>query len=222
MRRALAWVAGRRQAAFTAVVVQSACVALLLAACDMGTNAGPLPTQMTTVTAASTGAPPTEGSTPILASPTPVALAKLSTADLISIYGLAVADLLKSETAKNVYISPYVGQGERLDSPNQAVPVPNTLDSSLQLSDKSRSYQLVEFADAVGALEDGGKVKNSGVFLTLGQVTADTTGVDVVQVRGSIYRGVGNSLGNIYRFRRDPATNNWELTGVTSDWKDQR
>lgn len=159
---------------------------------------------------------------PDAASPTPVPLAAISSDAKVLIYGLVVADLLKSEKARNVYISPYVGQGERLDAPNEAMPVPATLDHTLQARDKGHSYSLVEFADAVGALEDGGKVKDNGAFITLGEITVDGSGKDIVLVHGSLYRGVANGTGNAYRFQQDLANNTWKLLDVTSDWNDQQ
>lgn len=161
---------------------------------------------------------------PDAASPTPVPLAAISSDAKVAIYSLVVADLLKSEKAKNIYISPYVGQGERLDAPNEDLPVPATLDDTLQARDKGHSYSLVEFADAVGALEDGGKVKGNGAFITLGQITVDKSGKDkdIVLVHGSLYRGVANGTGNAYRFQQDPANNTWKLLDVTSDWNDQQ
>ncbi len=261
MRRALAWVEGRRWATITAVLAQLVCVALLVAACDMGGNVSPAATPTNTVAAAGTSTPSAGGSIPIATasspeplpsatissgiadttttpdkeasdlngvltvvpdavSPTPVPLANVSSADQVSIYSMVVAGLLKGEKAKNIYISPYVGQGERLDAPNEGMPVPNTLDDTLQSGDKNHSFQLVEFADAVGALEDGGKVKNNGVFLTLGQITVDTVDKGTVQVRGSLYRGVANGMGNAYHFQHD--SSGWTLLNVTSEWNDQQ
>lgn len=249
MRITAVWARGKRRVTSTVILVQLVCVALLLGACDMGGSPTPSATATSGVSATSTSASPspeaaitpagtadttaTPGkqipdtnsdrtAVPDAASPTPVALADIPTAERVSIYSLVVADLLKNEKATNIYISPYVGQGERLDDPNEDLPVPTTLDDFLQSNDKSRTYQLVEFADTVGPLEDGGKVKNSGVFLTLGQITLDSTSNDTVQVRASLYRGVASGMGNAYRFQRDPTTHTWKLLDVTGEWNDQQ
>lgn len=145
--------------------------------------------------------------------------ADLSDQQKIAVYTLVITDLLKKDKSKQVYISPYVGQGERLDDPNEDLPLPTTLDDTLHAQDPKREYQLSTFADAVGPLEDGGKVKNSGAFLTLGAITSDTTSHGAVTVRASIYRGVGDGTGNDYRLERSGTA--WKITSVTQDWNDQ-
>jgi hypothetical protein len=80
---------------------------------------------------------------------------------------------------------------------------------------------MSEFADAVGPLEEGGKVKDGGVFVTLGEIMAAPEGTGTVAVRGSIFRGIGDAEGNLYRFHTDDtAPDGWQLLEVQQEWSD--
>jgi hypothetical protein len=146
----------------------------------------------------------------------------LSDEDKETIYGLAVLNLVKNEQANTVYLSPLVGEGERLDESNPGKPQAATLVRYMDAVDGERQYAMSEFSQVVGPLEDGGKVTGGGVFVTLGEVLADPESADIVAVRGSIYRGRGNAEGNLYRFQRDDtAPDGWKLLDVRQEWSDE-
>jgi hypothetical protein len=141
------------------------------------------------------------------------------------LYVRVVLDLLAEEQARHVYISPYVAAGERLDTPDEHIPLPQGLVDLLLGADPARTYEISAFEDAVGPLDDGGQVKDSGVFITLGQIQLQRSGGQVsgtgVLVRASIYRRVGSAEGYIYHFDRDPsAPDGWKLVESTLEWSD--
>ncbi|HEX8229397.1 MAG TPA: hypothetical protein VF826_08800 [Chloroflexia bacterium] len=204
-------------------------LALLLSACDTGG-----PQQVPGGVAGST--PPPAETTPGTGLPGAIMTEVLSGAsvptasslpatvsedDRETIYGLVVLNLVRIEQATTVYLNPFLGQGERLDETNTRKPVSETLSSYMDSVDGERQYFISEFSDAVGPLEDGGKVKESGVFVTLGEIASGPAGTDIVAVRGSIYRGIGDGEGNLYRFQPDAtAPDGWKLLDVQQEWSD--
>jgi hypothetical protein len=71
----------------------------------------------------------------------------------------------------------------------------------------------------LGPLEEGGKVKDDGVFVTLGPIVEDESAEGTVSVRASIYRKVGEAEGHIYRFKRDASSSDgWSLQNSTREW----
>jgi hypothetical protein len=141
------------------------------------------------------------------------------------LYSQIVSHMLSGEQARYIYISPYVGKGERLDEPDQDTPVPNELVARLRESDPNRLYELRPFEDVVDPLEDGGRVRHDGVFITLGEIQAEQSGEHGPEteaiIRSSIYRRVGSAEGYIYRFDRNPSgPGGWKLVDVTLEWKD--
>jgi hypothetical protein len=145
----------------------------------------------------------------------------LETAERVQIYKLALLALLDKEAASNVYISPYVGEGERLDNPNESAPVPEDLTDALSSAGGNRTYELRDFSEAVGPLEEGGKVENDGVFVIVGPIIEAGEAPDQVAVRASIYRKVGDAAGYIYRFERDAASaEGWTLSDSTREWSE--
>jgi hypothetical protein len=152
---------------------------------------------------------------------TPSVPAVLSDDDTETIYGLAVLNLVKNEQANTVYLSPLVGEGERLDESNPGKPLAATLSQYMDSVDGARQYAMSEFSQVVGPLEEGGKMANGGVFVTLGEITSDHESGNIVAVRGSIYRGRGDAEGNLYRFQRDDtAPDGWKLLDVRQEWSD--
>ncbi len=141
------------------------------------------------------------------------------------LYARVVLDLLTEEQARHVYISPYVAAGERLDVPDEHIPLPQGLVDLLLGADPARTYEISAFEDAVGPLDDGGQVRDGGVFITLGQIQLQRSGGQAsgtgVLVRASIYRRVGSAEGYIYRFDRDPSgPDGWKLVESTLEWSD--
>jgi hypothetical protein len=130
-----------------------------------------------------------------------------------------VAALLDEEKPPYVYISPYVGEGERLDTPGESISMSEELVVELESADVGPTYQLLDFMEAIGNLEDGGKVKNDGVFITLGAIETGP-GEGTVQVRGSIYRMVGSAEGYRFTLGRDPSSG-WQVLSTDQEWTDE-
>jgi len=131
-----------------------------------------------------------------------------------------VDGLLGEKLPPVVYISPYVGQGDHLDNPDENQPVPNALLSALT-PESDTQYQLGNFTDVIGPLDDGGQVQNHGAFITLGSIAADPANPTGVLVRGSIYRKVGDADGYRFRLTRDASKRTgWNITDSTEEWND--
>jgi hypothetical protein len=186
---------------------------LLLAACDGGS---PQPTPTIVATPTGQGGelviPDAATVTPV---PSPVGLAE---DDRVTIYALVIGEILRPDLGtRSIFISPYIGQGEFLDNPDPNTPVPPTLMESLETAFHDRAFEVRDFEDSIRPLEEGGRVKNDGIFITLGPIV--NTESDTVSVRASFYRGVGDARGDIFRFERDPSTpQGWELTEVKEEW----
>ena len=205
-------------------------LALLLSACDIAPQP-PAPDPRTSPAPAPTNTPPgidlpAALMTEVLsgtgqAAPTAIPAA-ISDSDQETLYGLTVLNLLKDEQATTVYLNPFVGQGERLDQSDSARPLTPTLGRYMDSVDGERQYAMSEFSQVVGPLEDGGKVSNGGVFVTLGEITSAPESSDTLTVRGTIYRGLGDAEGRIFRFQRDDnAPDGWTLLDAHQEWSEQ-
>jgi hypothetical protein len=182
-------------------IVAQALFAFLLAAC--GTT---LPT-------------PSPGPTgTILQEDIPTAVSSQSPTVPFELYTQVVLDLLKEEKTTRVYISPYAGQSERLDVPDEEGPLPPTLVPALERADPSRDYEMLDFSEAIGPLEEGGVVNEDGVFVTLGPIATEQAD-EIATVRASIYRRVGSAEGYIYRFGHDAG--DWKLLEAEQEWSDE-
>ena len=192
---------------------------LVLPACDGGGNPVPTATFPGAANTPRVGEVPPDATTPT-AVPSPVGLDESAR---IGVYAQLVASLLKSNAdAEFVFVSPYIGQGERLDNPDENTPVPAGLVEQLEGDITSRKFEVRDFMEAVGALEDGGRVKNRGIFVTLGPIVNTSSDPNVVTARASIYRMVGEARGDVYRFQRDAGERSgWKLLGVTEEWNDK-
>ena len=72
----------------------------------------------------------------------------------------------------------------------------------------------------VGPLEEGGKVQNEGVFITLGPISAGEE-ANVVTLHGSIYRKVGDAEGWLYSLSLDPSSaGDWQIVESVKEWND--
>jgi hypothetical protein len=229
---------GRRGYLVALVTVSGACV-LILAACD---NSTPTPTPSapspTTLAPTATVVAPqdtptmvavgTEGEVdfdqlltelPDLPTFTPIPTpAGVDAAASIQIYVQAVRALLTRFSPPYVYVSPYLGQGERLDDPNETMPLPQGLIPALQSANPGPKYEIRDFADAIGPLDDGAKVNNSGVFITLGEITGGDEDKSVSVVRGSVYIAQSNAEGDRFRMKR--ASSGWTILDTTQEWRE--
>lgn len=197
-------------------IIPGACL-LLLAAC--GDSPEPTPTNATstpTIVAALplTGVPAIPTLSPLPSDGEPGEEAR------VQIYRQVVAALLNDEKPPRVYISPYLGVSERLDVADANSPVPAALLDALQASDVGPTYELLDFSEAIANLEDGGAVKDDGVFLTLGPIERTPGGAGTVQVRGSIYRKVGDAEGLRFTLGQDAATSAWTVLSSEREWSD--
>ena len=129
-----------------------------------------------------------------------------------------VIALLGKQTPPYVYISPFLGGGERLDEPDETKPLPEELLPALKSANSTPNYEIADFPDAIGPLDDGGKVKNNGVFITLGEIMGGDQDKSVVTVRGSIYTKVGAAEGDRFRLKHDGSR--WKLINSTQEWTD--
>ena len=161
-----------------------------------------------------------DGSTP---APTPTAApVELDDVERVRVYQAVVAALLGDEQPLYVYISPYAGDGERLDNPNESRPLPDGLLPALQSGETGPVYEMLDFAEAIGPLEEGGEMQNGGVFITLGPLESDPGEAGAVAVRGSLYRRVGSAEG--FRFRLQPdelTTLGWRVVEAQEEWNDE-
>lgn len=200
-------------------------LALLVSACD-SSGPPPLPTGTANDITTPTVSLPDALMTEVLSAEetaTPAApLASLSEDDRQTIYGLVVLNLVKAESATTVYLNPFVGEGERLDETGSGRALGDALGRYMDTVDGGRQYFMSRFSEAVGALEDSGKVKDNGVFVTLGDIMSDPEGPGTVAVRGTIYRGIGDAAGYLYRFQPDDkAPDGWKLLDVQQEWSDK-
>jgi hypothetical protein len=157
-----------------------------------------------------------------LPSPTAATSAALDSEQRVVIYKQVLSLLTRNEQAPVVFLSPYLGEGERLDEHPSDKMIPEALTSALSSSDPDRTYQSGDFSEVVGSLDDGGVVKDNGVYVTLGDIQADPAQQGAVVLRASIYRKVGSAEGYTYRLVPDSsAPSGWRVIETTQDWLDR-
>ncbi|HKP51413.1 MAG TPA: hypothetical protein VJ183_02045 [Chloroflexia bacterium] len=190
----------------------------LLAACD--TQAPP----SVTVTPSVPSTPTDEAGLIEATTPTPIpSPTGLDEGARVDVYMSVVLEMLDKEGKEvgYVYISPYIGQGEHLDIPDEDTPIPSKLIRTLQSADgqSDRTFTALDFGEAVGPFEEGTKVANGGVFITLGPIVNDASDEVSVTVRASVYRDATSAEGNIYSLSRDPsAPTGWKLLTTIPEW----
>ncbi len=192
---------------------------LTLAACDSGTPAvSTTPTAMPSAAAT----PTDDGSVQELVTVTPVpSPTGLNETDRVAAYQAIIVEMLSKEGKEvaHVYISPFIGQGEHLDNPDGDTPIPPKLLAALKSADKSKSrvYSATDFGEAVDV--DTGKVKNGGIFITLGPILNEEGKTDTVSVRASVYRESSSAEGNIYSLNRAAgASKSWKVQTTVPEW----
>jgi hypothetical protein len=142
---------------------------------------------------------------------------------LAGVYTSVILEMLDKEGKEvgYVYVSPYIGQGEHLDNPDEDTPIPQELLPTLKRADSTnnRTYAARDFAEVVGPFDDGGKVENGGVFITLGPIENDAGKSADVTVRASIYRDKVSAEGNIYTLSKDAASDaGWKVVTTVPEW----
>ncbi len=209
-------------------------ILVLLTACTSGpaesvTPTSPPPPATATATAVlEPTAPPTAAEEPTHEIPTeiptialpppptaPPTATGIDAAQLTLIYSLVVHDLVAKPAPGYIAIAAQAAQGELLDTPSPDRPVPPELIGAL--SDYSATVELTTFMEAIGPLESGGRVRNDGVFLTMGVVQPDpTAGADGITLYASTYRASDDATGYLYRIYRDG--DKWAVKDKTQTW----
>ncbi|HMA37730.1 MAG TPA: hypothetical protein VKY74_24970 [Chloroflexia bacterium] len=123
------------------------------------------------------------------------------------IYSLIAHDLvtqsLVTTTTKTIPayigISPRAGQGSLLDTDASNLPIPENLIEDL--ADLGTTVAFVPFMEAIGPLEEGGQVRDGGVYLTLGVLTPQSD-ADHVAAYASYYRATNDATGYLYHLEK--------------------
>jgi hypothetical protein len=224
--------AGRRPRHALAAAVLAA-LSALAAGCEEGLPLTPPPAA--TATFAEPSPVPTVDGTPVgegllegipnltpLPPLTAVPTAAIGEEERLAAYGTVVLLLAAAERVPVVYLSPYLGEGERLDMPLVDSPLPGALVPALRRADPGRTFEEAEFMEVVGPLEEGGVVDEGGAYITLGPVEDSPDFEGGVRVRASVYHEVGNAGGYIYDLRREPSEpGGWLVARTTQDWLDR-
>ncbi len=177
-------------------------------------TAPPLPNTIAP-TAAATAAPtdaPTNTAGLSFATPTDPPVATLSDSDTLLIYNLIAHDLV-SESSKAtggklpayIGINPRPGKGELLDTDSSTQTIPDDLVDNM--ADLSTTVAFAPFMAAIGSLDDGGKVRDDGIYLTLGVL--EPAGADI-QTYASTYHARDEATGYRYTLQK-PAGGPWTI-----------
>jgi hypothetical protein len=184
---------------------------LLLAACDGGSTPGGA-----TVTPTGEGGLTIDPALAVTVTPLP-SPEGLSEEDRVGVYLAVIGRMLEPDLGTRfVYISPYLGQGEFLDNPDTNTPVPPDLMERLEPAYADRQFEIRDFEEAIRPLEEGGQVKNDGIFVTLGPISNDGDGV---AARASYYRSVGDARGDLYTLNRDGG--GWQVVEQKEEWNNK-
>ena len=89
-----------------------------------------------------------------------------------------------------------------------------------RLNDLGSQVELVPFIEAIGALETGGRVRNDGIFLTLGVLEQDAAAPDNAALYASWYRAADDATG--YRYELTRAAGVWTIKSRTQVWDHER
>ena len=166
-------------------------------------------------TAAPTAAPstaPTDTAGLQFATPTDPPVATLSEDDTLLIYNLVAHDLVsesrKAPTDKlpaYIGINPRPGKGELLDTDSSTQTIPDDLVDNM--ADLGTTVAFAPFMQAIGSLDDGGKVRDDGIYLTLGLL--EPAGADI-KTYASTYRARDDATGYRYTLQK-PAGGPWTI-----------
>jgi hypothetical protein len=200
----------------------------LLAACDQGPAVTPTPPAPAVTPTTESTLPPTETgpaeptpdfptALPTFALPPPPTLpptpSGLDDAQVVEIYDLVVRDLIQPKPPAYIAIAPTASQGEQLDMPVRDQPISPALIE--RLKDLGR-VELVPFVEAIGSLETGGRVRDDGIFLTLGVIEQDPAAPDAAALYASWYRASDDATG--YRYELTRTAGRWTIKNRTEVW----
>ena len=202
----------------------------LLAACDQGPAPTPTPGASPGLTATDPGGapPPTDSgptepapeiptALPTIELPPPPTLpptpSGMDDTQVVEIYDLVVRDLIQPTPPPYIAIAPTASQGEQLDMPVADQPLPNSLLD--RLKDRGVPVELVQFIEAIGPLETGGRVQNDGIFLTLGVIEQDADPTNAA-LYASWYRASDDATG--YRYELTRTADRWTIKNRTQVW----
>jgi hypothetical protein len=200
-------------------------LALLLAACgNGGAPATPSPASGSSGSSGgptetiSPDGPPPEGPPP----PTSGPVATVSTDEAVVIYSLIAHDLVAQSlttaatktTPAYIGISRQAGQGALLDTDSTNVTIPDDLID--ELGDLGTTVTFSPFMEAIGPLEDGARVRDGGIYLTLG-VLEDQGTPDKIAAYASYYRATDDATG--YRYVLEKAAGGpWVIKDRQQVW----
>jgi hypothetical protein len=162
--------------------------------------------------------PPPEG--PPL--PTSGPVATVGTDEAVVIYSLIAHDLVAQSlttaattaTPEYIGISQQAGQGALLDTDSTNVTIPDDLID--EMGDLGTTVTFSPFMEAIGALEDGAKVRDDGIYLTLG-VLEDQGSPDKLAAYASYYRASDDATG--YRYVLEKAAGGpWVIKDRQQVW----
>ena len=161
------------------------------------TDAPPIPATATAIPA----------SPPTVAPTVPPAVATLTDPEALIVYsliahdlvGLSVATATLKKAPPFIGINPRAGKGPLLDTDSATATIPQDLIDNM--ADLGTTVTFSSFMDAVGALENGGQVRDNGIYLTFGQLEPQGS-PDRVAAYASIYRANTDATGYRYLVER--------------------
>ena len=146
------------------------------------------------------------------ATPTDPPVAALNDSDTLLIYNLVAHDLVNESSTANggklptyIGINPRPGKGELLDTDSSNQTIPEDLVDNM--ADLSTTIAFAPFMEAIGSLDDGGKVRDDGIYLTLGLI--EPAGTDI-QTYASTYHARDDATGYRYTLQK-PAGGPWTI-----------
>jgi hypothetical protein len=207
---------------------------LFLTACADGASpatatAGPEPPR----TVAAPGPPtlaagPSATSAPVSGGPArtqaaaPAPTAAIPADDAVTIYSLIAHDLVAQAVAASatptaptfIGMNDRAGQGELLDTEASNATIPDDLIDNM--ADLGATVVFTPFMQAIGPLDDGGTVRDDGIYLTFGVLEPQGDAAHVAAY-ASYYRGADDATG--YRYTLEKAAGGpWVIKDRRQIW----
>ena len=158
--------------------------------------------------------------TPVRGTPAPVPT--VGEAEATIIYSLIAHDLVTqsqatmpaAEAPPYIGINPLAGRGPMLNTDSATVQIPEDLIDDL--ADLDTTLSFATFADVVGPLDEGGRVQEDGIYLTLGEIQPQSD-ANQVAVHASFYRANDDATGYRYTMERQP-DGSWAIKDRQEVW----
>jgi hypothetical protein len=206
---------------------------LILTACaDSGGPESPTPTPALPAVAATAPVAPTAppaaqastspaaGAAPTQAAPSPTVV--IPADDAVTIYSLIAHDLVAQAVAAStpgaapafIGMNDRAGQGELLDTDASDATIPDDLIDNM--ADLGATVVFTPFMQAIGPLDDGGRVRDDGMYLTFGVLEPQGDATHVAAY-ASYYRGSDDATG--YRYTLEKAAGGpWVIKDRRQVW----